>query len=86
MKSREVGYVLEEKPKRRGSAKSPARLPITQRRLISTRECSDYLGVGLQRARAIAEEVGAVRWIGSRVLIDRLLIDRWIDNMGKIEQ
>lgn len=69
-----------------GSARNPARLPITQRRLINTRECAEYLGTGTQRARAIAEEIGAVRWIGSRVLIDRLLIDRWIDNMGKIEQ
>ena len=67
---------------RRGSARNPARLPITQRALIDTRECSEYLGVGTQRARAIAEEIGAIRRIGSRVLIDRRVVDRWIDNLG----
>lgn len=71
---------------RNGSARNPARLPITQRALIDTKECAEYLGVGTQRARKIAEEIGAVRWIGSRVLIDRRMIDRWIDNLGKIEE
>lgn len=71
---------------RNGSARNPATLPITQRRLISTRECAEYLGTGTQRARAIAEKIGAVRWIGSRILIDRVVLDRWIDGLGKIEE
>ena len=83
MKSGEVGYVLEEKPKRSGSARRPSRLPITQRALIDSRECGDYLGMGWQKARKIADEIGATRRIGGRVLIDRRVIDKWIENLGQ---
>lgn len=85
MRSRAVAYELEEKPKRSGSARRPSRLPITQRALIDSRECGDYLGMGWQKARRIAEEIGAVRRIGGRVLIDRRVIDKWIDGLGSIE-
>lgn len=86
MKSSEVGYTLEDKPKRRGSARRPSRLPIGQRALIDSKECGDYLGMGWQKARKIAEEIGAVRRIGGRVLIDRRIVDKWIEDLGKIEE
>lgn len=83
MKSSEVGYTLEDKPKRRGSARRPSRLPIGQRALIDSKECGDYLGMGWQKARRISDEIGATRRIGGRILIDRRMIDKWIENLGQ---
>lgn len=53
---------------------------IHDRRLLSVREGADYAGVGLNTFRAWAEQIGAVRRIGSRVLYDRNVIDAALDD------
>jgi len=80
MKSREIGYTLEEKPKRNGSARKNNVLPISQRRLVSAREGSDYTGIGTQHFRLLCREIGAEIRIGGRLLYDRPMVDAWIES------
>lgn len=53
------------------------------KRLLSVSEFCLYTGLGTSKGMAWAKEIGAVRHIGRRVLIDRVVIDRVIDEMGK---
>ncbi|MBQ9212133.1 MAG: polyprenyl synthetase solanesyl diphosphate synthase [Clostridia bacterium] len=48
-------------------------------RLLSMKELTKYTGLGQNKARIWAEEVGAVRRIGARVLFDKQAIDAALD-------
>lgn len=48
-------------------------------RLLSMKDLLRYTGLGQNKARTWAEEVGAVRHIGTRVLFDKPTIDAALD-------
>lgn len=52
------------------------------KRLLNVSEFCLYTGLGRTKGGAWAKEIGAVRHIGRRVLFDRVVIDRVIDEMG----
>lgn len=54
-----------------------------ERRLINADEAYKYLGMSRKLARPLLEEIGALRRFGRRVLFDRVVIDRWLDEGGK---
>lgn len=54
------------------------------KRLLNLQEFSNYTGLGKTKGREWAEEHGAIRHIGRRLLFDRVVIDRVLDE-GKEE-
>lgn len=48
-------------------------------RLLSLSEAQMYCGLGRNTTRKWCDEIGATRHIGSRVLYDRVVIDKAID-------
>lgn len=59
------------KPKVRGT--------IAEKRLLNIKEVSAYIGLGTVRAREYMDEIGAVKKFGRRVLFDKTIIDKAID-------
>lgn len=53
------------------------------KRLMSERETCEYVGLGRSKCRSWAEEIGAIRRIGRRVLYDRAVIDRAVDELAE---
>ena len=51
--------------------------------MFSVIEAQEYCGLGRAQTRKIAEEAGAVKRYGRRVLIDRVILDRALDQMGQ---
>lgn len=62
--------------------KKETTLGIESRRMISEKEAADYLGLGRTKTRTFAEECGAVRRYGRRVLYDRAALDHALDQMA----
>lgn len=54
------------------------------KRLLNLQEFSNYTGLGKTKGREWAEKHGAIRHIGRRLLFDRFVIDRVL-NEGKEE-
>lgn len=52
-------------------------------RLLSMPEAEKYVGLGHDRAREFVEKAGAVRKLGGRILIDKKVLDRFLDQMGE---
>lgn len=52
------------------------------KRMLSASELAKYVGLGQHSARRFAEEIGAVKHYGKRVLFDRVIIDKALDQMG----
>ena len=50
-------------------------------RLLSIAQLSQYTGLGKTKARTWADEIGAVRKIGTRTLFDRQVIDAALDSV-----
>ena len=55
---------------------------ISDKRLLDAAELAEYTGLGRNTARKFAEEAGALRRYGKRVLFDRIALDKAIDQMG----
>lgn len=53
-------------------------IPLTEKRMLSLREASAYVGLGISRARELCERAGVVRNFGRRVLIDRVKLDAFL--------
>lgn len=53
-----------------------------EKRLLSESEARAYIGLGRNRCREYCIQIGAVRRIGRRVLYDRAVIDRALDEMN----
>lgn len=53
---------------------------IGEKRLLSMKEFCTYAGIGKTKARSYAEENGLIVRIGSRILVDRIKLDRLCDN------
>lgn len=56
------------------------------KRLLSVKEMETYTGLGRNAARRFAEDVGAVRKFGRRVLIDKNMIDQALSQMAAVEE
>lgn len=56
---------------------------ITEKRMLSIIEASNYTGLGRNSFRSWADEIGATRKYGTRVLFDRKVIDEAIDQMAE---
>lgn len=54
---------------------------VNNSRLLSAAEASAYCSLGRNGMRAWAEQIGAIRKIGSRVLFDKTVIDKALDEM-----
>lgn len=50
-------------------------------RLLSISQLSQYTGLGKTKARTWADEIGAVRKIGTRTLFDKQVIDAALDSV-----
>jgi len=50
-------------------------------RLLTLPDAADYTGMGRNSARKFFDEIGAVRHFGKRVLIDRSVVDKHLDEM-----
>jgi len=55
------------------------------KRMLSVSEMETYTGLGRNAARKFAEEAGALRKYGRRVLIDKGALDRALDAMAAAE-
>lgn len=58
---------------------------LTGKRLLSIAEVENYTGLGRNAARKFAEDAGAVRKYGRRVLIDKTFIDLALNQMAAAE-
>lgn len=52
-------------------------MPLTERRLLSTKEFCVYSGLGRDAAYRFGEREGIIKRNGRRVLFDRVLFDEW---------
>lgn len=52
------------------------------KRMLSVSEMETYTGLGRNAARKFAEDAGALRKYGRRVLIDKAVLDRALDAMA----
>ena len=51
------------------------------KRMLSVTEAQEYSGLGRTQLRSLAENSGAVKRCGRRVLIDRIVLDRALDSL-----
>ena len=54
-------------------------------RMLSTREAADYMGLGINSTRTLANDIGATVKVGKRLLIDRYKLDDFIDKQTHME-
>ena len=52
---------------------------VNEKRMLTRQEAANYLGVGLRAAREFCDSCHATRRIGTRVVFDRVAIDRALD-------
>ncbi len=56
---------------------------ITQKRMLSEKEAQIYVGVGRSSIRKLGDKINAIQHIGSRILYDRFVIDKYLsENAG----
>lgn len=53
-----------------------------EKRMLSLDEAAAYCGIGKNKMRALAEEVGAIRRFGRRTLVDKTALDAALDKMA----
>ena len=58
---------------------------IAEKRLLNIDELSAYTGLGKTSVRQWAEKAGAAKHFGRRVLFDKSIIDRALDNAADQE-
>jgi len=51
------------------------------KRMLSVVEAQEYCGLGRIQTRRLAEDCGAVRRYGRRVLIERAILDKALDSL-----
>lgn len=51
-----------------------------EKRLLSAEEAQSYCGIGRFTFRKFADKVGATKRFGTRVLFDKAIIDKALDN------
>lgn len=55
--------------------------PISSKRNLNKAEACTYLGLGMGSMMKLCSDIGAVHRVGKRVLIDRIVIDRYLDSL-----
>ncbi len=55
-------------------------LDVSSKRMLTTKEAEGYTGLGKLKLREWAESIGAVQKFGTRVLFDKYVIDKALDN------
>lgn len=60
-------------------------LEIGDKRLLSLSEAARYMGVSRSTVSRLARQLNASRHIGARVLIDRRILDSYLDHLAKRE-
>lgn len=56
------------------------------KRLMNLEEFLKYTSMGRVRGKAWAKDIGVMKHIGRRVVFDRVVIDRALDEMGTKEE
>jgi len=59
--------------------------PIEDTRMLTIDQASAYTGLGRCTCRKWCEEIGAVRKFGNMVRIDKVIVDKALDQMEKVE-
>lgn len=54
-----------------------------EKRMFSEKEARSYLGLGRNKTRDLCSEINAVIKVGGRVLYDKTIIDKFLDNARK---
>lgn len=54
---------------------------MISKRMLQEPEMKLYVGLGRSKAREFCEEIGATVKIGRRVLYDKVIIDKYFDNL-----
>ena len=55
--------------------------PNIGKRMLSVKEAAFYIGLGISNTRKFVEDIKAVRTIGNRVLIDKVVLDQYFDSL-----
>ncbi len=55
-------------------------MDVSEKRMLTASEAEGYTGLGRNTLRHWAESIGAVRKIGTRVLFDKYVIDKAMDD------
>ena len=55
---------------------------LSDKRLLSEKESCFYWGLSRYSIRRLAENVGAIRHFGRRILYDRIVLDTYFDNQN----
>lgn len=50
-------------------------------RMLDVKQLAYYMGIGLTNTRLIGEKTGALKRIGRRILFDRVIIDKYLDEL-----
>lgn len=59
-------------------------MALTEKKLLTIREFSAYVSLGVRSARTLAEKAGALVRTGKKALeVDRELFDQWLDNQHR---
>ena len=56
-------------------------IEYAEKRMLSLEEAAQYIGQGAYRTRHYMDEIGASRKIGRRVVFDKNVIDRALDQL-----
>lgn len=54
---------------------------FANKRLLNAKEICIYIGMGKNQARKYMDKIGATRRFGGRVLFDKNVIDKALDNL-----
>lgn len=54
---------------------------LQEKRMLSIEEAQGYTGLGRTSCRAFCEEAGALKKIGGRIIIDRTILDKALDDL-----
>lgn len=53
------------------------------KRMLTQKEAQEYLGLKQAKCREFGEQINCIRRIGRRVLYDKFIIDKALDNLDK---
>jgi len=55
---------------------------LKDRRMLSIRDAMAYCSLGRNKTYELCDQIGALRKLGKRVLIDKRVLDAYFDKMG----
>lgn len=79
MKSqKKKSYIIPE-DKEMSNKKEKETTRLDEKRCLTIREFQEYFSIGRNNALKLARQSGAVIRIGKKMLVDRVVFDRWLD-------